>query len=96
MAALDPTRYDYREIACPQCQANQGAYCRRPSGHSGPLVEPHQERRAAAHQLWRAEEMRLYGRQLTPWVDDPSPATSSGAVVPAAPLDPLNGQYSLF
>lgn len=59
MAQMDPNRYDYREVACPQCHAATGSYCMRPSGHSGPIVEPHQPRRAAAHVVWRAEEMRL-------------------------------------
>lgn len=50
MAALDPAWYDYREVACPHCQARAGSYCKRPSGHRGPFVQPHQERRQLAVQ----------------------------------------------
>ena len=44
LAALDPD--DPRRVPCPSCGANAGAYCRRPSGHSGPLIQPHAARRA--------------------------------------------------
>jgi hypothetical protein len=36
------------EVACPTCGANAGAYCKRPSGHSGPMVPFHAERDLAA------------------------------------------------
>jgi hypothetical protein len=32
------------EVACPDCKAPIGARCRRPSGHSGPLIELHAAR----------------------------------------------------
>lgn len=105
MAILDPEWYSYHEVACPTCKAKVGGYCIRPSGHSGPFVQPHQERKTVAHKLWREEEMRLYGKQLTSWPDDPQPV----GAVPAAPVTTKNtgrqqpapppsasGQYSLF
>ena len=36
------------EAPCPQCGTNVGAYCQRPSGHSGPLVPFHAARDLAA------------------------------------------------
>ena len=30
--------------ACPRCEVKQGARCRRPSGHGGPLIQPHSDR----------------------------------------------------
>lgn len=94
MAQMDPNRYDYREVACPHCHAAAGSYCIRPSGHSGPFVEPHQPRRAAAHVVWRAEEMRSYGKQLTPWDDDPAPVAAPAPAATKAPAAPQ--QLSLF
>ncbi len=35
-------------VACPDCSAPPGQYCRRPSGHSGPLVSFHAARDLAA------------------------------------------------
>lgn len=87
---LDPTSYDYREIACPQCQQAAGSYCKRPSGHSGPFVTPHSERRTQAHAIWRDEERRLYGEQVTSWPDDEK------APVPAAQRAPRIEQLALF
>lgn len=49
MDRMKPDWYDYREVACPACQANDGSYCKRPSGHSGPFVQFYQERGQAAH-----------------------------------------------
>ena len=87
---MDLNRYDYREVGCPQCHQTAGTYCMRPSGHSGPIVEPHRPRKTAAHIVWRAEEVALYGQQVTSW-DDDAPATS----VPVPP--PVVGvQLALF
>lgn len=36
------------EVPCPDCHAGVGAYCKRPSGHSGPFVEAHASRDLAA------------------------------------------------
>jgi hypothetical protein len=36
------------EVPCPDCHAGIGAYCKRPSGHSGPFVEAHASRDLAA------------------------------------------------
>ncbi|WP_449404529.1 zinc finger domain-containing protein [Hymenobacter mucosus] len=82
---MDPISYDYREVACPACGANAGSYCKRPSGHSGPIVQP---RRAAAHLMWQQEELTKYGRIITTWDEAP-------AAAPATPA-PTSGQLSLF
>jgi len=40
-----------RHVACSDCGANPGnAWCRRPSGHSGPMVAFHRARIDAAHE----------------------------------------------
>lgn len=39
------------EIKCPACGANPGAYCKRPSDHSGPFVPFHRDRDLRAFQL---------------------------------------------
>ena len=36
------------EVPCPSCGARVGAYCKRPSGHAGPLVPFHAARDLAA------------------------------------------------
>lgn len=59
--SLDPDTYDVREVACPYCDAKKGSYCKRPSGHSGPFVYPHADRRKKAHKVWRKEELDKYG-----------------------------------
>lgn len=94
MAEMDPNRYDYREVACPQCHANAGSYCIRPSGHSGPIVGPHKPRRTAAHEVWRAEEIEKYGKQITTW-DDDCPAVASSAD-PTHTAVPFGKQLVLF
>ena len=92
MAKMDPAWYCYREVACPQCQAKAGSYCKRPSGHSGPFVQPHQQRRQAAHLVWQAEEIRLYGHIKTTWDEAPAAPAAPAPSVPA----PVKGQLSLF
>ena len=94
MAEMDPNRYDYREVACPQCHAAAGTYCIRPSGHSGPIVQPHRPRRTAAHVVWRAEEIEKYGRQLTSRDDDTQPAVTPAPAVAKAPA--ATQQLGLF
>ncbi len=42
-------------VACPQCGASVGAYCRRPSGHAGPMVGIHRERHAEADRIHDAQ-----------------------------------------
>ncbi|WP_133655981.1 hypothetical protein [Hymenobacter sp. UV11] len=84
---MNPDWYDYREVVCPQCQAKAGTYCKRPSGHSGPFVQPHEQRRQAAHPVWEQEELTKYGRIITTW--DEAPATP---VVPG----PVKSQLPLF
>jgi hypothetical protein len=32
------------EVACPSCSADVGVKCRRPSGHGGNFVHPHDKR----------------------------------------------------
>lgn len=32
------------EVACPDCRVPVGTRCRRPSGHSGPLIDLHASR----------------------------------------------------
>ena len=98
-SSLDPTSYDYRELACPQCHQAAGSYCKRPSGHSGPFVGPHKERRAAAHAQWRAEEVGLYGKQVTTWDDDVAPVPKPApALLPPVPVQapPRVAQLSFF
>lgn len=41
-------RHPSLEVACPKCGAAVGAGCLRPSGHSGPLIDPHVEREQRA------------------------------------------------
>lgn len=88
MAKMNPGCYDYREIACPHngCAATVGHYCKRPSGHSGPFVQPHQARRQAAQQKWQQEKLELYGRIVTDWTEEEAEQT------PPAPAR----QLSLF
>lgn len=56
----DPTQCIYPTTfpTCPVCNARAGAYCRRPSGHSGPFVAPHSDRTKAA----RLEALRVAAR----------------------------------
>lgn len=58
MAKMVPGTFDYREVPCPHngCGAKAGSYCKRPSGHSGPLVAPHKARREAAQAEWAKQE----------------------------------------
>lgn len=42
------TRDPVLEVECPSCDANVGVGCERPSGHSGPMVQPHEVRGEAA------------------------------------------------
>lgn len=39
---------DPKSVACPSCGATAGGWCKRPSGHSGPMVAFHAARRKAA------------------------------------------------
>lgn len=94
MAEMDPNRYDYREVACPHCHAAAGSYCIRPSGHSGPIVAAHKPRRAAAHTVWREEEIQKYGKQITPWDDDPRPEAAPVPATDKMPAAPV--QLCLF
>lgn len=48
--AFDGARHPVMAIACPSCGAGINAYCKRPSGHQGPLVGFHAARRALAAQ----------------------------------------------
>jgi hypothetical protein len=60
-AADRPT--DCRDVACPYCKADRGRYCKRPSGHSGRLIQAH----AARWDLALAEaEARTLFREETP------------------------------
>lgn len=86
MPKMKPDWYDYREVACPACGANAGSYCQRPSGHSGPFVQPHQQRQQAAHLMWQQEELARYGRLITTWDEAPAPAVPT----------PTKSQLSLF
>lgn len=57
------------EVECPTCHAKPGAYCRRPSGHSGPFVPFHAARDLAAL------DAGAYGDRCTcPSEPVPSPA----------------------
>lgn len=61
----------YMAVDCPACGAKAGRWCKRPSGHSGPMVAFHAARRAAAdaaavaltpeHPRWREFAGRLAG-----------------------------------
>ena len=61
------------EVACPECKAPAGTYCRRPSEHSGPLVPFHAARDRAAL------EAGFYG--------GPCESDATGACSPPAPDD---------
>ena len=37
------------EVDCPDCGAKKGQYCKRPSGHQGPLIPFHAARDFKAH-----------------------------------------------
>ena len=37
-------------VPCPSCGAKVGRWCKRPSGHSGPMVAFHAARRQAAEE----------------------------------------------
>lgn len=39
---------DPKAVDCPTCGAKAGNWCKRPSGHSGPMVAFHATRRKAA------------------------------------------------
>lgn len=39
------------EVVCPDCRAPIGARCKRPSGHSGPLIALHASRDILADRL---------------------------------------------
>lgn len=41
-------RHPALEVECPKCHATVGVGCCRPSGHAGPLIEPHIEREQRA------------------------------------------------
>jgi hypothetical protein len=49
-------QYEFRqdpvfEVECPDCHAKAGQYCKRPSGHQGPLVPFHTARDIEALKL---------------------------------------------
>lgn len=44
---------DYKGVPCPTCGAKAGRWCKRPSGHSGPMVSFHAARRKAAEDAAR-------------------------------------------
>lgn len=41
-------RHPALEVECPLCNAAVGVGCCRPSGHTGPFIEPHVEREQRA------------------------------------------------
>ena len=95
MPAMDPTDYDIREVACPYCRAGVGAYCKRPSGHQGPFVDPHAARREAAYELWRAEEIKKKGAIVSDFLK-PAPSTTATPSTAAPQPAPTSAQMSLF
>ena len=60
------------EVPCPHCKANIGCYCKRPSGHSGPLVDFHGERDVAALKAGFYDHAdkngKPCGKQSTDWL----------------------------
>lgn len=51
----------YIAVGCPTCGATVGHWCKRPSGHSGPMVAFHAARRKAATAIpraWTTDEVR--------------------------------------
>ena len=46
-------------VKCPACGAEVGKWCRRPSGHSGPMVAFHAARRKAAQEAAEREEVQV-------------------------------------
>ncbi len=47
--------HPYAQVDCPTCRATVGHWCKRPSGHSGPMVEFHAARRKLAEEQVAAE-----------------------------------------
>jgi hypothetical protein len=90
MAQMVPGTFDYREVPCPRCGAKAGSYCIRPSGHSGPIVAAHKDRREAAQVVWSQAK----AEPPAPASPVERPATSSPA---ALALSPAPGtQLTLF
>lgn len=54
MSDVDP-----KSVPCPSCAAKIGCWCKRPSGHSGPMVAFHAARRKAAEEAEAAGGVRL-------------------------------------
>jgi hypothetical protein len=52
-------RSPYMAVPCPTCGAKVGRWCKRPSGHSGPMVAFHAARRKAAEEAEAAGGVRL-------------------------------------
>jgi hypothetical protein len=86
MAKMVPGTFDYREVPCPHngCGAKAGSYCKRPSGHSGPLVAPHKARREAAQAEWAKhaaqpapEQAERPPRRPPRWLFFPPPVLNS-------------------
>lgn len=49
----------YMAVPCPSCGAKVGCWCKRPSGHSGPMVAFHAARRKAAKEAEAAGGVKL-------------------------------------
>ena len=60
---MSATGFPY-EVDCPSCHATAGHWCKRPSGHSGPMVAPHALRRLkATAEAGGPITEQLYGKQ---------------------------------
>lgn len=62
-------------VSCPDCGAAVGAWCKRPSGHSGRFVDFHAARKRAADAAWQRQGSRTIYRSGSAWsYEAPAPA----------------------
>ena len=84
-------RHPALEVECPKCHATVGVGCCRPSGHSGPLIEPHIEREQ------RVVDEGMLGLCTASAVKDSArPSPSAGERNPADLHTQLDSQPSLL
>lgn len=79
---------DYKSVPCPACGARAGSWCRRPSGHSGPMVDFHAARRRIAEaQAGAAAEAEsvLPVEPVEPTAGEPTEGETAGVQPTAAP-----------
>lgn len=72
--------HPFAQVDCPTCGATAGHWCRRPSGHSGPLVEFHAARRKLASEQARARTARELAQTVLEGLLEYEEALKHGAV----------------